>query len=706
MLAAALLLGCFLGGSLPGPAAADEIPAATLFVPYHVEFAGNRFFGETALREAASQELADFEALGQRKAEADDAAFQMELLYRKSGFPFAIVEYNISPDGPAPRLDFMINEGPRTRVNPVLFSGNKAMSSELLRSYFSASGGLRLDLGGELFYVEANVRQALEEIKTHYHAEGYRDLEIVAHPAEFNEKRNRVTLAFTLNEGVRHLVHEVSFSGTVPEEAKAGLASIAAELRGEPYFKRRRVLLRSKVIDLLGTLGYPDAAAPVSEKQGAAPGQVVLQVAIEPGPRVTLAGIEVSGNQRTRESFIANRLVVEEGEVYDLGRMRESFDRLYRTGLFSKVDMSLAPLEEEGERRVMVELEEYPAKELSMSAGWGSYEMLRLGFGYRDRNFRGSGRILRTEGLVSMKGERAVVGFTDPWFLGTEVVADLPFSYQRREEPSFTREEIGSSLLFSRGFGEKLTVTLGYTFRMTTVSDITGDITAENSDSGYNYASIKGQASWDSRDDIFFPTSGAKSFVAAETADAALGSQVGLLRLTTGYRYYRPLSEKLSLGLRYSTGLIVPGRDQVTLPLGEKFFNGGESSVRSFQESSIGPRADTGEAIGGLGFNVLSVELRRRFAANFGATLFADLGNIAPNRSRFERGLPPYASGSELLDTTLEDFFSDLRPAVGLGFLYLLPIGPIRLDFAINPDADKQRNEDDWAMHFSVGLAF
>ena len=53
-----------------------------------------------------------------------------------------------------------------------------------------------------------------------------------------------------------------------------------------------------------------------------------------------------------------------------------------------------------------------------------------------------------------------------------------------------------------------------------------------------------------------------------------------------------------------------------------------------------------------------------------------------------------------------DDFFRDFRPGIGVGLQYKLPIGPVRLDVAFNPDADKDRDEDDWVFHFSVGMAF
>ena len=128
--------------------------------------------------------------------------------------------------------------------------------------------------------------------------------------------------------------------------------------------------------------------------------------------------------------------------------------------------------------------------------------------------------------------------------------------------------------------------------------------------------------------------------------------------------------------------------------------------MRSFKQSELGPKDAYGRPAGGLAFNVFNVELRQRLIGNLVGTVFFDLGNISPNRSRSELGLPPYDSRSDILSDTFSQYFKDIRPGVGFGLQYLLPIGPARVDFAFNPDRDEERGEDLFVFHFSVGMAF
>ena len=227
-----------------------------------------------------------------------------------------------------------------------------------------------------------------------------------------------------------------------------------------------------------------------------------------------------------------------------------------------------------------------------------------------------------------------------------------------------------------------------------------------SSEGTYNYASLKGQVTYDTRNDIFFPTTGQRLFASAEQADTVLGSGINLTRLTGGARIFFHLARNTVLGARYSTGLLLPGQGEVTLPLSERFFNGGENTVRSFKESELGPKDSSNDPVGGYGFNVFNLELRQRLVGNLIGTVFLDYGNIAPNRSREEQGLSPYNSRSDVISDTFDDFFKGFRPGVGFGLQYLLPIGPARFDFAFNPDHDSQRDEDFFVFHFSVGTAF
>lgn len=121
-------------------------------------------------------------------------------------------------------------------------------------------------------------------------------------------------------------------------------------------------------------------------------------------------------------------------------------------------------------------------------------------------------------------------------------------------------------------------------------------------------------------------------------------------------------------------------------PIDERFFNGGSTSVRSFAERELGPYdKKSGDPIGGEAFTIINVEyLFPLVLADLRGAVFLDAGNLLADASEFG--------------------FANERYGVGAGLRYNLPIGPLRLDYGINP-APRQ-NEAFGAFHFSFGFAF
>jgi outer membrane protein insertion porin family len=468
---------------------------------------------------------------------------------------------------------------------------------------------------------------------------------------------------------------------------------------------RRRGILQNRIEEIFAEQGRPDATAAVRQVSAAEDGGVVLAATITSGEVVWVREISVSGNTRTRESFILSRVRMKPGDRFSRTAERETFRELYRSGLFSTVAVELA--DEEGpERTLIVTVAEAPSREVFVEPGWGSYELLRLRAGVRENNLLGTGVHIGTEAKVSVKDRGVNAGLTDPFFLDTQTTASLAGFLTHREEPSFTQQELGGSLFFSRSLARNLTGTAGYRLKTVTLSQVDAEEIARAAGRDYDLGSVKALATYDDRDNIFFPTRGRRAAFSVEHAATALGGDIGFTRLGAGVRGFFGLGAATVLGLRYDTGLILPAAGEVGVPVSERFFNGGENTVRSFKQSELGPVDDAGNPAGGLAYNVLSVELRRRLFGNFVGTLFLDLGNVAPNRSPSEQGRDAYDSRSRIVSDTLSDYFKDFRAGIGAGLQYLLPVGPARLDVGFNPDRDRGRDEERFAVHFSVGMAF
>jgi outer membrane protein insertion porin family len=673
--------------------------------PYTLSINGNKHLTAKELLKAAALELQLFEQKGYRKADIDDAAYQMRTAYLQAGYAFAQVDYTYEHQNDKVAVEFRVDEGPRVFIESINFAGNSYVNSDTLNDFFKDLSKARAAQQKRIF-IESEVKNAVSRIREYYRGEGFVDAVVHKPKFNFSENRSGVAITVSVEEGPQYFIKDVVLRGDLLPELSQELDEIKRNFINKTYFIRRKLMLRTRLDEVYDAKGYANTEFDIKVVNLAETGRVNLEVDITGAEKIRIADVLISGNTSTRESFIRQRLELQPGNIYTNAKRLKSFSNLYDTGLFSKIAIKLSDPRQDGSRDLEVKVKEVSSREYYLEPGWGSYEELRLGAGIYERNLWGIGRTGRLDGLISTKSETLTLSYTDPWLLQTDITMNVPLNYEHREEPSYTSEEIGISVLFSRKFSENLTLGAGYEYKVTQLFSLTDESPLPRGDEDYNKGTISLQAVWDTRNDIFYPSQGLRLASTFDISLPTLGSDLEYGRITLGCRYFWELPHEYILGLRATTGLIIPLADQVSIPISERFFNGGDNTVRSYKHSRLGPKDENNEPIGGLGYNVLSVELRKRFYKNFSTTIYVDAGNVSPNRSLLEEGFIGYTSRSELMDDTLNDFFSEFKFGIGIGLQYLLPVGPIRFDIAYNPNPEEIWAEDTWVYHFSLGMAF
>ncbi len=672
---------CRTGDAADGRAAGQD--AAEEQVDAQIRFEGNTSFDAQRLERVIAADLEELERRSSLKAAVDDAAYSVELFYRAEGFPGCRVDYRLDELAERRlRATLLVEEGPRVAITGVEFTGLRAFSEDELRAFF-APGPETPRSGEKAWFVERGVLAGLEAVEVYYRAFGFLDVQVrlTAPDPRRTEWTEEVLLEVTIDEGPRYVLRAIEIQGGVPA---VDAALDRAPFLEQPLTPRTASTLRGRLRELYGRQGYPDARVDTHSQELQPNGDARIALSVAPGERVTIERIEVRGNERTKTARVLDNLELEPGERYDLSKERQSFRNLYSLGVFSKVGLEL---EGTGEGRVLrVDLEEAPSQEFFVEPGWGSYERLRVGLGWRERNLMGTARALGLETTVSELAQQATAKLTDPRFLDSGTMANLALFADRRVEPSFTSTKYGSGLTFARRIERHLEFAAEYAFRRSNLdsSDIQGP-PAQGSEDDVNISSIRLAPSWDTRDSAFSPRTGTLVKLSLEYADEALGSQLDFLRPRWSLIRFQELGEGTVLGLSWRAGLIAPFGSTSVIPIQELYFNGGENTVRSFEEDQLGPVDVNGNPVGGEAFNVLSAELRQRLQGRWEGALFFDTGNVA----------------SDYRDYLLME---DFRSAIGAGLRYNLPVGPLRLDAAWNPDPTPE--EADWVLHFAVGLSF
>jgi outer membrane protein insertion porin family len=127
------------------------------------------------------------------------------------------------------------------------------------------------------------------------------------------------------------------------------------------------------------------------------------------------------------------------------------------------------------------------------------------------------------------------------------------------------------------------------------------------------------------------------------------------------------------------------GFDKTTeLPLVERFFLGGRTTVRGYEQDTLGPKGVNGSPTGGNAFVLTNLELRADVAKGFGIVTFLDGGNVWGRTGDIK--------------------FSEIKYTVGAGIRYNTPVGPLRIDYGHK--LDKEKGESSGEVHFSIGHAF
>lgn len=668
----ALLVAAALCGVLGGAPAARAATAAAAAPAVRIE--GNDAIGTRRLREAAAADLARLGDPARRQAAAEDAAFEMASAGRRAGYAFIAVRYAITGEGPDTAVVFKVEEGPLVHLGEVAFSGN---------AYFTVAQLLpHIVLESPALYVAADVRAGLNELVQLYREQGFADVRIGEPLLTLSADRSVADLRFAIAEGTRFVIERVLFEGDALPDAVPPLMTLASGLPGQPFFGRRGLALGNSVTEVFTALGYADAVVRVESEPGTLPGDIVLRVVVARGTRVRISRVEVVGNKRTRPWFVLSRIPVRAGEWFNEKALQGAFRDLYRTGVFSRIGHSLSG--EGAERILRVEVEEASSREAAVEAGWGAYEQLRGRVSFRDRNVFGTMRSAGAEAGASLKSRFVKVDVLDPRVLGTDFSLGLPLSWRFREEPTYTEEELELALRLNRIFSGRVAAGLKYGFRFKGLSHLSPDVLPAARDERYTSASVKANIDIDRRNDIFYPSHGWQTGFAVEVADQRIGGTLDFLRCTAGVKYFQSLGAGFVAGLRLNTGFIIPTRGNEEIPVGERFFTGGDSSVRSFEEQQVGPKGSAGDPLGGLAATVAGIEVRRRIVGNLAGSVFADFGNVSPNRS-LEGVDPKGVSTSDLVDGMWQDYLKDFRAGVGVGFQYLTPLGPARLDLAVNP---------------------
>jgi len=502
-----------------------------------------------------------------------------------------------------------------------------------------------------------------------------------------------VDATIPITEGRQYFFGEITFAGDNIYGGEA-LRGQMLDLLEQPYTENRVADIPRRMQSYFRTRGYYEVKVDATGKSEAAPnGRVPVRVTITPGRIYHFDGVTVKGLDRLRSSYLSRRFSKFSGKTYSPEVVDDKFRELMQSGLFTVLQIKATQIGGDA-LRLDISAEEAKSKDFGFSLGYGSYEGAIVGASFRDRNLFGYGRPLTTSAEISERGYKGEVLWEDPYVFDTEFgfkarLAALTFDYD-----GYTKFEVGTRFDLTRKISKQYEVGLVLAERHVEVTSASIDPQFLGRTS-YFVSSIGLSQSLDLRDSKVNPSRGLVFDNTVDFASKGIGSQIDFFRSTARFTYFQPVGPEpkpgqpdyrslLAFGARAGVIHSLGGGSAVDdIPIDERFFNGGNTSVRSFAERDLGPH-NRGDPIGGEFFTVFNVEYTFPIYGEVQGAAFVDAGNLLPSSER--------------------PGFDDMRYAIGLGLRYRLPIGPIRLDYGYNPD--QHPDEDAGAFHFSFGFAF
>ncbi len=672
-----------------------------------IEFRGAQAFKEKELRTTLKEEITTIEDFGLSPARADDVAFFLEVFYRKHGYADVNVHSAIESQN---RLRLDITEGPRFKLRTIVFDGNVREPTDKLFEYAVGPTRERYSkLEKKLPFVAADIEEGANLVRRFYVADGFLDVVVDPPRYTFHRETSEVDVVMPIHEGQQFFFGSISFSGHTVYDAET-LRGEMLDLLQRPYTDARIDDIPRRLQAYYKARGYYDVkVVATGAPEVAVTGRVPVQITIAAGPVYHFDGVTVSGLSRLRPSYVIKRFNRLNGKTYSPDVLDERFRTLMRTGLFNVLQIKPVPVD--GHLlRLDISAEEAKSKEFGFSIGYGTFEGAIAGVQYRDRDLFGYGRPVTTSIEVSQRSYKGEILYEDPFFLDTDFAFRARLAAFTFDFDGYSKFELGGRFELTR----KITKhdEAGLTFAIRHVKITNDGIKPEFllGPTGYLVNTIGLTNTLDMRESPYVTPRGFLINNTVELASNALGSDIEFVRGTMRVGYYLPFGPKvltpgvvedqpgtpfqrwvqqsaIAFGARAGIihSLTVSGAAEATaIPIDERFFNGGADTVRSFGERELGPHDNKGHPVGGEFFTVFNVEYTFPILGELQGAIFTDAGNLLP--------------------TSEEIGLNDLRYAIGAGLRYKLPIGPIRLDYGVNPDP--RPDEDFGAFHFSFGFAF
>ncbi len=665
------------------------------------------------------------------RQEFNKAFNKLKEFYFKKGYFESQLSYYLQPVPGSNQIDIHVDvqEGRPGHILKIVLNGfTKSEQSDIEEQMYLKKYNFLLSwITGSGIYRDEALEQDRMTILNFLHNKGYADARVQINLIE-DPQSGKLIIDINAERGPMYHFGSVTFEGnTLVSDGEIAKKSLIAE---GGNFSPEKVRDTSQAIkDLYGQKGYIDAS--VQYETNVTEDEPVFDVhyTIDEGQQYKVGLIHIFGNSSTNSNVILRESLLVPGETFDSRKLKATQQRLEGIGYFKSVNVYAvrsADDEDLGDtyRDVYIEVEETTTGNVSLFMGFSSMDDVFGGLDLTERNFnlrglskawrgqlsamRGGGEFFHVKATVGKKQNNLLISWMNPyvndtlWRLGVElsrtfselqkhvivvsyggsVYANYPLTNYwtagmrqrlRHSKDDLSLHPLGNSAIAINSVNEAKTSL-----------DQKGLVSA-----------FSGNLSYDSTDNAFKPHRGWRSYLEAEVV--GVGGNYDFFKASYLNSIYFPIWRKGTLKLRGDFKYIFAyGRtSKKEVPYSERFFLGGETTVRGYKPFLLGPAVElvndagqsepTNTPYGGLSSSLLSLEYNQEIFRMLDIFGFVDVGSL------------------EFKEISI----SKIRPTAGAGIR--IDIGnrtPIIVGYGI-PLVKKDRNHRKWQkVFFSMGGQF
>jgi outer membrane protein insertion porin family len=583
--------------------------------------------------------------------------------------------------GNAIQINYTITPGPRHEITDVDIRGNQHFKTDDIKARMKTRSGQFLSRGAFSSELLEEDRRTIEGM---YNADGFEGTTVTTHAEDVG---HAIKITIQIEEGKRLVIASISITGN-SALTEAQLREVLPFKEKEYYTPAKVDQGRAAITQLYFTKGYADVRVDRQVERVKTTDGVDVSFEIVEGQIYHVGMIIVAGNTLTREKIIRRRSGLESYSPYDPQAVLEAQQKLYSTGLFSRVEIVTLEQGMPGIRNLLIQVEDAKPILMTYGIGFQEYEHTRGTFEISHNNLLGMNRSLSFRVRASSRERLAQSTFKEPRLFNHDLDGFVSAFVEYTQQPSYTANRIDFSVQALKRFTAQrnFLVTAGY--QTVNLQDIRVNPLADllPAERGIiQIARVGASYVEDRRDDPINPKSGTYNTTTFQIAGRGLGSEINFTSLYNQYNVYTPVGSAV-LATSVRVGWNHPfGKTTATgLPPTERYFAGGSTTLRGFGYDQV---LQSGGNVMTLGNVEYRFPIRRFPIKDMGGAVFYDTGNVFPTLAAIQ--------------------ITNFTHTVGYGFRYQTPLGPVRLDFGINlrPDVNGQTNK---VLHvfFTLGNPF